>query len=213
MKKISFNECTLEYLEDTFGLRPKKTLASLEDWLGATMDLSAHEQQELINLKELLLENVHHWNERELSLHFIGPVFSVVHYTNVDLQINLFAERYIEATVKDVELSGKPDGMIASGYRSPKKPFFTFQEYKKQLDPHGDPAGQALAAMLVGQSLNEKPALVYGCYIVGRDWYFIVLEGINYAISRGYDAATEHVFDILKILKTLKVIVTKRSKG
>ena len=163
MKKISFRDCTLEYMEDTFGLRPKKTLPTLDSWLNQKTKLSAHEEQELNNLKDLLQENVHHWNERELSLHFIGPIFSIVHFTNVELQINLFAERHLEAVVKEIELSGKPDGMIASGYRSPKKPYFTFQEYKKERDPHGDPAGQALAAMLVGQFLNEGELPLYGC--------------------------------------------------
>ncbi|MFK7982122.1 MAG: hypothetical protein AB8G86_19230 [Saprospiraceae bacterium] len=207
MKKVDFRECTLEYLEDTFGLKPKKQLPDLNKWLNAKMDISKHEERELNNLKDLLQENVHHWNERELSLHFIGPIFSMIHYTNIELQINLFAERSLAGTVQDIELSGLPDGMIASGYRSPKKPYFTFQEYKKERDPHGDPAGQALAAMLVGQELNETKHPIYGCYIVGRDWYFMTLTGKEYTISKGYDATTEHVFDILKILKSLKKLV------
>ena len=207
MKKVNFRECTLEYLEDTFGLKPKKQLPDLDNWLNTKMDISKYEERELNNLKDLLLENVHHWNERELPLYFIGPIFSMIHYTNIELQINLFAERALAGTVQDIELSGMPDGMIASGYRSPKKPYFTFQEYKKERDPHGDPAGQALAAMLVGQQLNETKHPIYGCYIVGRDWYFMALTGKEYTISKGYDATTEYVFDILKILKKLKKLV------
>ena len=81
MKKVNFRECTLEYLEDTFGLKPKKQLPDLDNWLNTKMDISKYEERELNNLKDLLLENVHHWNERELSLHFIGPIFSMIHYT------------------------------------------------------------------------------------------------------------------------------------
>jgi len=211
MKKVNFRACTLAYLEDTFGLKPKKQLPDLTNWLTTKMDISNHEAQALNNLKDLLQENVHHWNERELSLHFIGPIFSIIHYTNIELQINLFAERLLVGVVADIELSGLPDGMIASGYRSPKKPYFTFQEYKKERDPHGDPAGQALAAMLVGQQLNETKHPIYGCYIVGRDWYFMTLVGQEYTISKGYDAATENIVDILKILKKLKKLVIDRA--
>ena len=67
------------------------------------------------------------------------------------------------------------------------KSYFTFQEYKKERDPNGDPAEQALAAMLVGQALNETKQPIYGCYIVGRDWCFMTLLGRGYAISKGYD--------------------------
>ncbi|MEM7127908.1 MAG: hypothetical protein AAF702_16360 [Chloroflexota bacterium] len=106
-----------------------------------------------------------------------------------------------------IRLFGKPDGIIASGRREPEKPFFAFQEYKRQLDPNGDPAGQALAAMLVGQSLDERVKPLYGCYVVGYDWRFIVLEEKQYAISQSYPAITDDIFDIYRILKSLKSIV------
>jgi hypothetical protein len=74
-----------------------------------------------------------------------------------------------------VLLFGKPDEMIASGYREPEAPFFCFQEYKRETDPNGDPIGQLLAAMLVGQALNPPKQPMYGCYVIGCDWYFVTL--------------------------------------
>ena len=82
---------------------------------------------------------------------------------------NLFVQRHIEAKLNDYLLAGEPDGLIASGYYEPEIPYFAFSEYKRQRDPNGDPAGQALAAMLVGQRLNPHPQPVYGCYVIGRD--------------------------------------------
>lgn len=66
-------------------------------------------------------------------MHFIGLVFSIVNFSSE--QFNLFAHRPIEAEVEDWTLYGSPDGMIASGRRAPKLPFFAFSEYKRQKNP------------------------------------------------------------------------------
>ena len=125
-----------------------------------------------------------------------------------------FAERRISASLTSVKgeeiyLFGRPDEMIASGFREPESPFFCFQEFKRETDPNGDPVAQNLAAMLVAQAIHENTQPIYGCYILGRDWYFMVLVGQRYCISRGYDASTEHVFDLFRLLKTLKLFVDK----
>ena len=125
-------------------------------------------------------------------------------------KFNHYSQRYLQGQVGDYQLYGKPDGIVSAGRREPETPYFAFQEYKKELDPNGDPAGQALAAMLVGQSLNDdfsKP--IYGCYVNGRDWYFMVLLGTEYSISQDFSATTNDIFKIFSTLKALKAIVTK----
>jgi hypothetical protein len=150
------------------------------------------------------------WNEQVLALHFIGPILGLVHFSE-PYRFNLFAERRISAVISsdlgEIELSGEPDGMIATGYREPEVPLFAFTEYKRQLDPEGDPVGQTLAAMLVGQALNHNTRPLYGAYVVGSDWRFMVLEGQHYTISRDYSGLSHELLDILRILKTLKQIV------
>lgn len=208
----SFSDCTLLYLEKNFGLEQVDTLAGLTNWLQLSEEiaLSDFEKEELSLFQSLLKDNILHWNEQELSLHFIGPMFSSVRFTNRQHYFNLFAERPIETTVEDlnrqvIRLFGKPDGLIATGYREPESPFFCFTEYKKHREPNGEPEGQCLSAMLVGQTINQKPGqAMYGCFVMGRDWYFMVLEGKSYCISRGYDATTEHLYVIFKMLKALK---------
>lgn len=63
--------------------------------------------------------------------------------------------------------------------------------------------------MLVGQSLDERPKPLYGCYVVGHDWRFMALEDKQYAISQDFSAITDGIFDIFRILKALKLIVVK----
>lgn len=201
----SFRECTLSFLEKTFQLEEVKVLPSLDHWLSLPAALSDFERQQLIYLREVLDFNVHDWNEHELDSHFIGPLFTFVNFSSK--KFNHFAQRDLEGIVEEVRLFGKPDGLIASGRREPEKPFFAFQEYKRLLDPDGDPAAQALAAMLVGQQLDECQKPLYGCYVVGYDWRFMALEGKQYAISHDYSALTDDIFTIFRILKALKAMI------
>ena len=129
----------------------------------------------------------------------------------IPYQLNFFAQRPISAIVDGYELLGKPDGMLAAGNFEPEAPFFAFQEYKKDVNSSGDPASQNLAAMLVGQSQNEENDIVYGCYVVGRNWYFMVLKGKEFAISKDYSAThDDDILKIVKALKTLRSILLKR---
>ena len=119
-----------------------------------------------------------------------------------------FAERPLSATIDKIELNGKVDGLIASGRRVPKQPYFCLHEYKKEEDPDGDPAGQALAAMLVAQELNQHEQPVYGGYVKGCIWYFMALQRLEYTISYSYVATREDIFDIFRVLKALKAIIS-----
>lgn len=201
----AFKDCTLQFLEKTFALEEVKSLPSLEHWLALPADISEFERQQLRYLHEVLAFNVHDWNEHELDSHFIGPLFTFVNFSSK--KFNHFAQRELEGVVAGYRLFGKPDGMVASGRRVPETPYFAFQEYKRLLDPNGDPAAQALAAMLVGQQFNEGPRPLYGCYVVGYDWRFMTLEGKSYTISQDYSALTDEIFTIFRILKALKQIV------
>ncbi len=214
----TFKDCTLIYLEKTFGLRASSESAVLDEWLNNDSKLSNSEKDEISLLQSLLKHNVLHWNEQELSLHFIGPLFSLARFISVELRYNIFAERTIEANIESLKLGsirlyGKPDGIVASGYREPETPFFSFQEYKKELDPDGQPAGQVLAAMLVGQVLSESEHPIYGSYVIGQNWQFLTIIGKKYAISPAYSALTNEITLIFKTLLSLKSIVEKRTEN
>lgn len=204
---MNFKDCTLAYLENAFRLEQVETLPDLDDWLKQSADVSELERQMISVFRHQLKFSGYDWNETELAYNFIGPIMALVSFASK--QANFFAERPLSGLVEGVEMSGKPDGMIASGFREPKMPYFCIQEYKKYKDPEGDPAGQALAAMLVAQELNAHQHPVYGAYIIGYDWCFMALRGKQYAISPAYVATRDDVFDIFRILKALKRMVVE----
>lgn len=76
--------------------------------------MSDFELASLAYLQQLLNKNADAWNEQELSMSFIGPIFSLVDFTEFG-KFNLFANRALSAVVDNEELSGIPDGMMASG--------------------------------------------------------------------------------------------------
>ncbi len=76
--------------------------------------------------------------------------------------------------------------MIATGYREPEMPYFCMNEYKKESDSNGGPKGQTLIAMLVAQHLHANTQPVFGLYVVGRQWRFMLLEKNQYIISKGF---------------------------
>jgi hypothetical protein len=201
-----FRECNLKFLEKAFGLEEVDSLPMANHWLSTALDISAFERESLLHLRQILDFNVHDWNEFELDSHFIGPVFSLVNFSSK--KFNHYSQRFLRGTVGNYELFGKPDGIISAGRREPEIPYFAFQEYKKELDPDGDPAGQTLAAMLVGQAFNDDPLLpVYGCYINGSIWKMMVISGKEYTITAGLNALTDDIFAIFQLLKALKNIV------
>jgi hypothetical protein len=206
----SFRDCTLTFIDKIFKMRQLTEVPPMKDWLNTPNEISEFERQNLLYYQKNLVFNVHNWNENELNEHFIGPVFTLVNFSSYDF--NHFSQREVSGQVDNYFLSGKPDSMVASGRREPEQPYFAFQEYKKELDPNGDPAGQALAAMLVGQAMEETPKVMYGCYVVGSIWKFIVLDtDKKYSLSSDYSALNDDIFDIFRILKNLKDIVIERT--
>jgi hypothetical protein len=204
--ELQFTECSLISLEKLFGLEALDECPALQAWLTEKADFSEWERKSLEFFRQLLRHNAHSWNEVELMQLFIGPIFALVNFSGK--HCNYFAERELRGAVGDVVMYGNPDGMIASGSREPETPYFCLQEYKKHLDPKGDPAGQALATMLVAQELNEHRRPVYGCYVAGDIWRFMLLQERTYGLSDAYSATGgDGVFEIFRILKTLKGVV------
>ncbi|MEM7532486.1 MAG: hypothetical protein AAF639_09935 [Chloroflexota bacterium] len=207
--KYAFKQCSLNLLEELFDVREIPNMPMLANWLTQKADISESEQQEIVDLQLELLENFRDWNETELAYNFIAPLIRLVNFSGENRKF--FAERPLSAKFGNIELGGKVDGLIASGKRVPKQPYFCLHEYKKEEDPDGDPAGQVLAAMLVAQELNQHDQPVYGGYIKGSVWYFMVLQGLDYSISNLYAATREDIFEIFQILRTLKAMIAKMS--
>ena len=65
-----------------------------------------------------------------------------------------------------------------------------------------DPVGQLLVAMVATQSLNVKHRPLYGVYVVGKLWRFVILDGKEYVESADLNAIEEA--DLFKIFSMLK---------
>ncbi len=213
MKSFTFRQCTLGLLEKLFDIEQVESLPSLDGWMNQSAPITDFERQLIDYYQDTMRFNLQSWNEQELALNFIGPFMGILKFKSK--KYNLFSERPLEETLTDVKgeavfLSGKPDGIIASGFRDPETPFFSFHEHKPEAESSGDPTAQVLAAMLVGQAKNnDKTKPMYGCYIIGQNWYFLILQQQQYAISTPLAATGNEILDIFRIMKALKTIIDK----
>jgi hypothetical protein len=205
--KSNFKEWNLDKIEDAFGLKQVWQSDILDELINHPYQFDDMEKNFVTKLQRHFSFGGDDWNEVELENKFISPM--IVLSEIADEKCSYFLERELSITIDEYELLGKVDGMIATGFRSPKKPYFCLNEYKRGTDPDGDPKGQALIAMLVAQKLNNNKAPIFGCFVIGRIWQFMILEGNQYAISRDFSCVDDEVFDIFRILKGLRVQIEK----
>jgi hypothetical protein len=208
IQKSNFRDWTLDKIDDAFNTKQVWQMNVLDELLAFEYTPNEMELWFLKELQSVYSLGGDNWNEVELENKFISPLIVIAKLN--DERYSYFLERDLQVTIGDYDISGKVDGMIASGYRNPKKPFFCLKEYKRQTDPNGDPVGQAMIAMLAAQALNDNDNPVYGCYVIGRSWNFMVLVGKEYAISNVYTCTTDELLDIFRILKGLKSIIEKK---
>ncbi len=200
--KSNFREWTLDKIDEAFGLEQVRHLPILDELLAFPYQLDDYEHRYLNQLRETYFLGGDAWNEAELENKIISPLFVFAQIDNK--KFAYFLERELAVTIDEYELSGKVDGMIATGFRNPKKPYFCMNEYKRATDPNGDPQGQALIAMLVAQQLNDNKQPIFGCFIIGRQWCFMALMNKKYALSHSFACDDDEIYDIYRILKSLR---------
>jgi hypothetical protein len=208
IQKSNFRDWTLDKIDDAFNTKQVWQMNALDELLAFEYTPNEMELWFLKELQSVYQLGGDDWNEVELENKFISPLIVLTKLN--DERYSYFLERELQVVIDNYDLSGKVDGMIATGYRNPKSPFFCLKEYKRQTDPNGDPRGQAMIAMVVAQALNNNGNPVYGCYVIGRSWNFMVLVGKEYAISNVYTCTTDELLDIFRILKGLKSIIEKK---
>jgi hypothetical protein len=207
MKK-TFEKCQWEDLTIWFELeRLYDGFIPLDNLVNVNVSLLEQGHTELKKLNKLIIKKFLDWNEDELKMQFISPLLFLVDYFESDTY-QPFSQRPMQLQTPEIELSGIVEWMLASGKQIPREPFFFLHEYKKEQGTDADPLGQLLAAMLTAQYQNkDKNRVLYGCYIVGKDWYFIALQGKQYQTTLNYNV-TEYdkllkVFSILTHIKQL----------
>jgi len=206
----TFSQWTTEEVELEFGLAPSRNAPILQKWLTVPAHdsggISDSDKMCLQTLSQKLLNRVHDWNEEELKVYFVANLLNMIDFDQGIYRP--FLERELSAKyAENKQLSGTIDFLIAQGKQTPRQSFFFIKEYKRERHSSKDPLGQLLAEMVAAQFLNEQAQPIYGAYIVGRYWYFVVLDGKTYAESLSYDATKDEVIDIFNILCNTKTII------
>jgi hypothetical protein len=173
----SFDTWNYEQVEDAFGILPIRTNPPFEDWLLATDCEPDDSEIKLLDYyRNLLFEEVQNWNEDELKLFFIGPVLSLIHFKTANFKP--YTQRTLTIETATVSASGRVDFMLAKGKVLPKIPYFCLHEYKpyprrQENRRDNDPLGQLLIGMVAAQAKNDDDLPIYGCYVSGRNWFFV----------------------------------------
>ncbi len=205
-----FERWKYEEVELTFGTERVKNLPSLTSWLEADEPADDFEKKTLGKYFDQLVRKVDAWNEDELKFFFLSHIITLVDFTKPKVYSS-FSQRTIATKRKDinqndVDLRGRIEFFVAMGEQIPRQPFFFIHEYKplNKTTP-SDPLGQLLIAMLATQTMNKIERPLYGTYIRGSSWQFVVLENNKYAVSEPYEAVKEvELFKIFSILKRCK---------
>lgn len=205
----TFDSWDTDDIERTFRLRRVLDFPTLQSWIDIPLltTLDATTRQNLETLRQKIFLYGSGWNEDELKFHFIAPLVSIVDFSIEAKNVHSFTQRTMTAIVNDIELTGRVDFVVATGKMKPIQPFFFLHEYKKEFAGNSDPRAQLLAEMLAARELNGIDYPMYGCYVVGRMWFFVVLTGSDYAESRAFDCTQDDIFHILAILTEAKRII------
>lgn len=169
-----------------------------------TLPLDNGHRPTIESFKLELFDYVDSWNEDEYKFFFISPFFKLVNFLSPHYKA--FTQRPLSVKyANDTKItSGNVGFMLAKGIQNPKKPHFFLHEYKPEKKRDNDPLGQFLIAMVAAQKVNldEKP--IYGVYINGRNWFFVVLDGADYAVSNPYVVTSDDIFDLFAVLLSIK---------
>jgi hypothetical protein len=210
MAKQKSLELSEPILVDTFGLeRNFKPIPLLDELLNATGELNEADSALLHECQAELIENADSWNEEELKMQFISFVIFLARFKK---PIRTYYDREISAEINGTFVCSKVDMMLSKGIGELiKTPYFFLHEYKREKKYAGDPVGQMLGGMLIGQTKNIDNSPIYGCYVQGRFWFFSVLDGKQYTVSKGFDSSElEDVQKIIFILKKVNLIIKER---
>jgi hypothetical protein len=126
------------------------------------------------------------WSEEDLKMKFIAFIIELGDLTSEGGVVTFF-DKQISAVVEDIKLTVKSDFMMAKGILDYyKTPYFHFQEYKPNKQPHGDPMAQLLEAFLIAQVKNNNGKPLYGMEVIGKQWTFVIMEGKEYCVSPSF---------------------------
>jgi hypothetical protein len=142
---------------------------------------------------------------------FIAFIVDLGYLTSEEGVVTFF-DKQISAVVEGIKLMVKTDFMMAKGtldfYRTP---YFHFQEYKPNKQPHGDSMAQLLEAFLIAQVKNNNGKPLYGLEVIGSRWAFVIMEGKEYCIAPSlFCTDRDDLLQIIGMFRAFKHIMKTR---
>jgi len=205
----AFEKWETEEVERTFGISFLQESESMHQWLAYRQDLLPKESERMEVLRKKIQLFANFWNEEDLKVFFIIPIIEIVDFYAPN-KYRAFMEATFQAELVDANnepcvLRGRVEMVVATGKQRPQTPFFFLNEYKPQIKAQSDPQGQVLSAMLAAQAKNKALNLpIYGLYTIGQNWFFLLLKGKEYAVSRQFDSTDQD--DLKQIINMLQFV-------
>ena len=203
----NFENWETQDLEIEFGLNQVPKMSLLDAWLSTpNCVLSEYELTRMEYLREKLNDNIAFWNEDELKIHFLSLIFLTVEFETANTRS--FSKRFFKASFNNSEIGGNIDFLVAKGKQKPISPYFFICNYR-QKSKKGiyDPKGQLIAKLFAVQQHSMVNFPLYGCYVVDKHWFFVVLNGKEYAVSNAFNASDVEIYQIIAILREVKTYI------
>ena len=199
-----FKDWQPQEIENTFGITRKPNLPILAEITAIKAVLPIPQQAALEKHRNYANWRIEGWNEDEYKFFFISPFLNMIDFGSA--YYDAFMQRpmsmvYDNGTKKT---EGFVEWMLARGRDFPEQPHFFLHEYKPEKRRDNSPLGQVLIAMIAAQQINEDDLPIYGIYVNGRNWFLVVLEGREYAISTPYVITSDDIFDLFAVLEFVR---------
>ena len=194
-------------LESVVNIEQNFDNSIFDEWLNCDIKMK---KRDIVFLEKLLIKNqnlIKHYNEEDLKIHFLTPIFHKVDFQSYK---NGFRDFYNEVLTYETDkfiFTGNTDFVVSKGFKYAKKPYFFIQEFKKTKET-SDPEPQLLAELISAVELNNWNE-IKGAYIVGSAWNFVILKKIGkdkyqYFISKAFDSTK--IDDLKGIYKNLQFV-------
>lgn len=209
VKNKSFKDWLYEEVADEFGLKVLINHPFLTNLENISLPRNYPKWDEIEELRRLAKAYVDSWNEDEYKFMFISPFIAKAGFVSEHFKV--FMQRPLsvkyENNVKTTE--GLVEFMLAKGLQIPRKPHFFLHEYKPEKRRDNDPLGQLLIAMVAAKVQNADDKPIYGVYVNGRNWFFVILDNNTYAVSNPFVTTSDDIFDLFAVLLYFKDLMEK----
>ncbi len=178
IKTYSFSKITENELKSVVDIEENfKDETIFDEWLNNEIIVS---EEVDIFLSKLLKQNrkfIFSYNEDDLKIYFLAPIFNKVNFFSYEDEVRAFYENDLTYKTDKFIFKGRVDFMFSKGLKRSEKPYFFIQEFKKG-EEFGNPRPQLLAEMISAVELN-KTKTIRGAFITGENWRFVILEKLE----------------------------------